>query len=160
MKILSTLAAATILLAPPQASGAADASPPQFSSHQVSDIYSGPTAKPRLLTKKDREFGSRLREAAAQHVNFAGHFVVATWGCGASCVMGAILDARSGKVTWLPFIICCGDYDSAMPVDFRPDSALIVFKGMRNEQGPGGTYYYVYERDKLKLLAEQPQPAN
>ena len=159
MKI-SPVLATLISLAISATSGAASASPPRFSTHQASDIYSGPTSEPKLLTKKDREFATRLREAATQRVNFAGHYVIATWGCGASCVMGAIMDARNGKVAWLPFTICCGDYDGAGPVDFRPDSTLIVFNGMRNEQHPGGTYYYVYEGDRLKLVAEQPPTAN
>jgi hypothetical protein len=131
-----------------------------FSSHHVSDIYAGQVVKPRLRTEKDKEFASQLRNAARQKVNFAGHFVLATWGCGASCLMGAIIDAQSGHVTWLPFTICCGDYRQSAPIEFRADSTLLVFRGMRDELEPAGIYSYVYERGGLKLIATQVPASN
>jgi hypothetical protein len=36
-------------------------------------------------------------------VNFDGHFVVATWGCGTGCGQFAIVDAITGKVFAPPF---------------------------------------------------------
>src|SRR5262244_2754969 len=47
-----------------------------------------------------RTFRTRLGEALKEGVNFAGHYVVAGWGCGTGCVSGAIIDARTGSVFW------------------------------------------------------------
>ncbi len=140
--------------------GRAEPATPPFSRFHTSEHYSGPVAKPILRTKMDREFRTRLNAAAKQPVNFAGHYVLSVWGCGAECLMGAILDARNGTVTWLPFTVCCGrDYD-AEPIEFRPDSKLLVIRGVRNEQGANGTFYYRYEQDSLKLIDNQPQAKN
>jgi len=35
-------------------------------------------------------------------VNFAGYYIIATWGCGTSCISGAMIDVRDGKVYDLP----------------------------------------------------------
>jgi hypothetical protein len=152
--------ATTMLLVLPLTTARADAPPPQFSNYRVSDTYSGAVAQPQLKTKQDKEFGKRLGQAAKQSINFAGHFVLTTWGCGADCVMGAILNARTGKVTWLPFTVCCADYSKYAPVEFHHDSKLIVIRGMRNEQPPAGTYYYVLEQDRLKPVGAQPLAEN
>ncbi|ELV7526232.1 hypothetical protein QMU91_002458 [Flavobacterium psychrophilum] len=35
-------------------------------------------------------------------VNFAGNYIITTWGCGTSCISGAMVDVRDGKVYDLP----------------------------------------------------------
>ena len=47
-----------------------------------------------------RTMRTRLKEALAGGVNFAGHYIVAGWGCGTGCFSGAIIDARTGVVFW------------------------------------------------------------
>lgn len=34
----------------------------------------------------------------SKNINFAGHYIVTTWGCGSSCEQGAMVDTRTGKV--------------------------------------------------------------
>ncbi len=147
----------TTLLILSSINGRAEPEVAPFSRFHTSERYSGPIAKPVLRTKMDQEYRTRLNVAAQQPVNFAGHYVLSAWGCGAQCLMGAILDARNGKVTWLPFTVCCGRDIEAEPIEFRPDSMLLVIRGMRNEQGTNGTFYYRYEQDSLKLIDSQPQ---
>lgn len=127
-----------------------------FASHPVAERYAGPNATPVLKSKQDREFRTRLREAAKQTPNFAGHYIVTTFGCGSSCVMGAAIDARSGLVTWLPFTICCWEDARSEPVEFRPDSALMIVRGMRNEQ-ERGTFYYLLQKGRLRQIAKRPE---
>lgn len=106
------------------------------------EIYAGPHAPVRLVTKDDRAFATRLKQAAAQPVNFAGHYILATWGCGAECLGGAVIDARSGKVAFLPYSVCCwGEGD---PFYYRKDSRLIVFSGVLNEEGPKGAHFFEF----------------
>ncbi|RAK21787.1 hypothetical protein B0I03_105223 [Flavobacterium aquaticum] len=37
-----------------------------------------------------------------EKVNFAGNYIIVTWGCGTSCISGAMVDVRDGKVYDLP----------------------------------------------------------
>jgi len=43
-------------------------------------------------------FRTNLRNAAKEGVNFAGHYILTTWGCGTNCSQTAVIDARSGRV--------------------------------------------------------------
>src|SRR5262249_16081404 len=88
--------------------------------------------------------------------DFAGHYIVATWGCGAGCVMGAIIDAKTGRVYWIPFTLCCWDADvndNFEPIQCHIDSNLIIFVGARNEkEEDNGTDYYRFVNNRLALL--------
>lgn len=68
--------------------------------------------------KRARMFKTRLREGMKQGVNFAGEYVVVSWGCGSSCVENAIVNAKTGKV--------CDWFESCGDDHFRKDSRLII----------------------------------
>jgi hypothetical protein len=107
---------------------------PRFKDYPAGETYKGPNAK-LVLSGEDRTFRTRLQQAAKQKPNFAGHYIVAAWGCGAGCVMGAAIDAKTGKVHRWDFTICCwpADVDDKFkPIEYRLDSRLIVFSGLLN----------------------------
>lgn len=132
---------------------------PRFESYRVEENYTRKAVQPVIRTREDRQYRTMLSEAAGKKANFAGHYVVSTWGCGASCVMGVIVDAKTGKVYWLPFTVAV-DINEFEPIVFRRDSSLIVVKGSRNEKGHGA-YYYNFTRDHLALVrAIETPPAN
>ncbi len=110
---------------------------------------SGPTAHAAvdLSTPGAHTFRTRLRQAAQQSPNFAGHYVLTSWGCGSTCVIGAAVDLVTGKVVFLPASICCwGAVDSAFePVEFRRNSKLVVMSGQLNEEGPMGAHFFVFD---------------
>lgn len=124
--------------------------PPKFEDYRVTEQYSGTNAKPVLDTQDKRRFRTRIREAAQEKVNFAGHYVLAAWGCGGGCLSSTVIDAKTGKVYLAPFTICCWPVEVEKPIDFRVDSRLVVFTGSRNEQGQGT--YYKFEGDQFTLL--------
>ena len=130
---------------------AVDAGVPRFEDFAVSNTFAGKAAKVRLVSADDKEYATRIREASRQKPNFAGHYVLASWGCGASCVSSVAIDAKTGRVTWLPFTVCCWDVHVQGPIEFRRDSRLLVVHGSRNEAG-GGTYYYALDKDEFKLV--------
>jgi hypothetical protein len=110
---------------------------PRFSDYPVSERYHGRTA-PLVLTRAARMYRTRLREAARERPNFAGHFIVATWGCGTECVEGVIIDARTGRVFMLPFTLCCwspgvGVDENFKPVDFHVKRPLGPFRSEKRE---------------------------
>ena len=122
--------------------GRAQAAAPAFERYPVSGHYTKPAAAPRLAQPRDREYRSALKEAARQPVNFAGQYVLTTIGCGASCIMLAALDAKTGRVSWLPFTLCCWAPSVDEPVLFKADSDLVILHGQRNEAGKTGPHYF------------------
>ena len=129
---------------------------PRFNDYPVNERYTGKTA-PLVLSKAARQFRTRLRQAAAEKPNFAGRFIVTTWGCGTECLEGAIIDAKTGQVFMLPFSLCCwapGTVDDNFkPVEFRLNSSLIVLSGARDEKdGDYGTRFYRFQNHRLLLV--------
>lgn len=120
----------------------AQRSTPRFPDYPAIEKYNGRNA-PIALSRDDKAFRTRLRSAASHKPNFAGHYIVAAWGCGAECLTGAVIDANSGRVSWFPFTLCCWDVNVDRPIEYVLESRLIVFKGERNERpGDNGSHYY------------------
>lgn len=117
---------------------------PQFRDYPAGGFTGRPASV--VLGPGDMAYRTQLREAARQRPNFAGSSVLATWGCGMKCVMGAAVDLRTGHAAWLPGTLCCwpADVDDRFePVKFRLDSTLVVLSGLRNErEGDQGTHFY------------------
>jgi len=79
---------------------------PTFDQYRVTQPkFSGKPMQPVIKTAEDRRFRTMIRKAAAGGPNFAGHFTVAEWGCGAGCVSVAIIDAATGSIYRGPFRI-------------------------------------------------------
>ena len=134
----------------------AAAEAPRFEDYPVADRFKAKPASPILSSPRAQKFRTVLRRAAASGPNFAGHFTLARWGCGAGCVSWAIIDARSGAVWFAPFQVwdarTIGDAELVHhSIDFELDSELIVANGARNGEG-AGTYYYRWHRGLLSLI--------
>lgn len=83
-----------------------------------------------------------LRSAARRRPNFAGRYVLTQVGCGASCIMLAALDAKTGDVVWWPGTWCCWELAVKEPVEFRRDSERLILHGQVDEAGPAGPHYW------------------
>jgi hypothetical protein len=98
-------------------------------------------APPVLSSPEARRFRSVLRGGAAAGPNFAGHFTIVVWGCGASCTSAVIVDARTGRVIVPPLLQAISAVhvaDVAGPdgfnsLRFRLDSRLLVVLGAPGE---------------------------
>jgi len=109
-----------------------------------------------------RTFRTRLSEALLGGVNFAGHYVVAGWGCGTGCISGAIIDARNGKVYWpLPMYALSvwwdGENYADKPIDYQKNSRLVILRGSpgvkdSETEKPNGEYFYEWRNNSLKLI--------
>ena len=103
-------------------------------------------------------YSAELQDAAGRAPDFAGHFVLASWGCGASCVMAAAIDSETGVVAWLPFTVCCWPKEIEAPLGFRRDSRLLIVRGSRDEKGEG-THFYAFDgKSFVPVGAEDATP--
>jgi hypothetical protein len=132
----------------------ASSTAPKFGDYPAGEVFRGKPASPVLDTRAARMFRTELRHQAALGPNFAGHFTLARWGCGAGCVSIAIIDSRSGRV-WFPGLrvedaVVQGDIVDHS-TDFRIDSELLVATGAVNKLG-AGTAYFRWHQGVLRLV--------
>ena len=120
--------------------GSPGSAAPKFNNYP-SRNYNGKRAKPVLITEFDRNFRTRINRTQSQSVNFAGEYILSTWGCGTSCLMGVAVNARTGKVITLPGSVCCWKGPGERVI-FRKNSRLLVIAGLINEAGLHGAHFY------------------
>jgi hypothetical protein len=131
---------------------------PSFESYPAKQIYKGTPAPPKL-DQEERMFRAVIRRGAKSEVQFAGHYTVPEFGCGAGCSAFYIVDSITGKIydgfgiTDLP-----GRWlekqsgDEPPRIQFVPNSRLVKINGCPNEHDCG-FYDYVMEDGKgLKLI--------
>ncbi len=127
---------------------------PKFEFYSIDEIYSGRIAEPDFNSKPEAAtFRGAIRTAMSRGVNFAGHYVVAEWGCGTSCQDHAIIDAQSGEIIHygLP-----SEYGAMA----RSTSSLLVLNNPQDEisqnyrQQP--TEFYELKSGKLEFLCRIP----
>jgi len=128
----------------------------KFEQYPAKKIYKGKPAPPILKDKNAKLYKTSIREGATDGPNFAGEYTIVTHGCGACCNGFFIVSARTGKVYKRPFIVAC-HYEKGVPgygvaeLNYQLDSKLLIVRGSRDDKG-GGEYYYLWEKDQLKLL--------
>lgn len=135
---------------------------PTFAQYAVK-VETIKNVKVNLKSHKNANmFRTNLRNAAKDGVNFAGHFILTTWGCGTGCSQTAIIDARSGKVFFPKELEgagfgFCDLSDDAEPIVSRADSRLLVLSGFKGgdletENTPCGIYYLEWTGAKFKQV--------
>jgi hypothetical protein len=127
--------------------GPSDAAP-KFAQYPA-PVYFGPVGRLDLSSPESFAYRTRLRAASQGPVNFAGHFQIATWGCGAGCVTGAMVDAFTGHVTFLPSVSTAG-MEAVMDenfnaFEFRNNSRLIVLSGKLTQNGALGAHFFAWD---------------
>lgn len=112
--------------------------------------------------KNANMFRTNLRNAAKEGVNFAGHYILTTWGCGTNCTQSAIIDARNGRV-FFPRELggagfgFCELPDDTEPAVYQADSRLLVLSGFKGgdlsvENAPCGIYYLEWTGRNFKQV--------
>jgi hypothetical protein len=139
---------------------------PHFSNYPA-PIWRGKVASLRLTSHPyARKFRTNLRRQLRGGVNFAGHYTVASAGCGTGCSVTAIIDAQTGSA-YFPsefdgWTAILGDYEWQPNEDvrtFRKDSRLLrvvgrpsIGKADEEKYGPSGIYFYDWKGNKLRLI--------
>jgi hypothetical protein len=112
--------------------------------------------------KNANSYRTNLWNAAKEGVNFAGHYILTTWGCGTNCSQSAIIDARNGRVffprelegTIFGF---CELADDTEPLVYQADSRLLVLSGFKGgdfdrKDGRCGIYYLEWTGTNFKQV--------
>jgi hypothetical protein len=172
-KILLPLCAALLVAAsaggapPIKSQGAAREGEPSFRSFPA-DVWAGRPAPLNLRSHRlARVYRTLMRQQQRDEgVNFAGHYTLASVGCGTGCSVTAFIDARDGRAHfprelegWTGIV---GDYDPPEGEDtweWRPDSRLLRIVGRPNvgrageeRYGPSGIYHYEWTGRRLRLV--------
>ena len=138
---------------------------PRFEAYPAK-VYRGPNAPVRWRADPEsRMFRTNLKKWGKAKPNFAGHYILAGWGCGTDCAQIAIIDARTGKVFHpdaAGTAVTVNVHDDfwrndETPLRYRKDSRLLVLIGMPNEDASQrGISFYLWEPPKLRLIRRVP----
>lgn len=141
----------------------ASLNPPAF-DHYPAKRVSGQSSKVDLASHSlAHRYRTVLRTQAREGANFAGHFTIAGWGCGSSCVQFAIIDATTGKVYFPPNIASVSTVhvsEAATEPEpifnglrYRANSRLLIVLGALNDnQSREGIAYYEWTGNALKRI--------
>lgn len=129
--------------------------------------FNGPLAAPRIASDPEAtHWRTVIRDdCGTQGIDFAGHYTIAEWGCGAMCEVLAVIDRKDGHVYFssIPFDTLDGHYGAR----YSAESRMIVINSGLLEMRPGYRWLfdhtwpstYVWdERDKRFDLVETTGP--
>jgi hypothetical protein len=131
---------------------------PGFEDYAVKRIFNGTPARP-ILTNDQRSFRTRIRDGAKSPVEFAGHYTLPRFGCGAGCSAFFIVDSITGKVyDGFGIADLPGQWvekqagDPPLRIQFTPSSRLLKVNGCPNEHDCGYYDYVMIDGKGLKLV--------
>lgn len=136
--------------------------PPKFSAFPAKIVKTKAKDINFASHKDARMFRTRLREALRAGVTYAGHYTIATWGCGTGCISGAVIDVRNGNVYFpreLNLNVGFVDEDEGDLIKYQKDSRLLSIYGMpfseeseRSEDIPNGRYFYEWKNNRFRKV--------
>ena len=153
---------------------------PRFEDYPVTELFKGKPVAPILATSEQRRYRTRIREGVSLGIgverdgkqdqpgpNFAGHYIIITFGCGSPCILMAMVDAVTGEVYNSPMArglqMSWLDGGPWLPaVEFRQNSKLMIMTPCPNlARGPIYTHYFVWQDDHWNLIRRillKPEP--
>jgi hypothetical protein len=104
--------------------------------------FKGIPDEPLLVTHRERNYRTQIREQARTGPNFAGHFTLAKWGCGSPCLAFVIINAKTGTVYDPGFSVACANENGMdASVDYKLTSRLLITTGFSEKAGCGTDFY-------------------
>jgi hypothetical protein len=138
---------------------------PALSDFAVRQIAKDKPTSPILATPRDRQYRTAIRSRVAEGTNFAGHYVIAQWGCGTGCSEFVIADVNTGRVYDTSFQTVDYHYPSKddnpgwwcypESLTFSANSRLLIIEGCLSGKQCGRNYY-VMEPTGLRHLSYDP----
>lgn len=141
---------------------------PQFKNYPVEQIYTNEN-HPLILNEFGKKYKTRLSYALKHDKpNFAGHYIVVTWGCGTGgCNTGAVVDAITGEAYPFPISISSVsplkpeyENDNGQELIYKLKSRIIVFAGnldgSTNGNGEDTIEFYEFKDGEFVFLKSIP----
>lgn len=120
-------------------------------------IYSGPRATLSENPSGNKDWDIYRKKASLQKINFAGHYVIFTAGCGGGAICGEVFDVISGKiVSTLPDEYIENDNpDSVFDIYFKPNSSILEVSGLSaNDDTIYKSKKYQFNNNKFKSIKD------
>lgn len=93
---------------------------PSFEKYPIIEKVENYSAELNLTSHPQAKiFKSVLSNAYSKGPNFAGHYTIATWGCGSPCQLVAVMDHKDGQVFFFP-------HSTQVGSNFKLDSNLLI----------------------------------
>ncbi|REJ75959.1 MAG: hypothetical protein DWQ47_10030 [Acidobacteria bacterium] len=134
---------------------------PKFQDH-ATELWPG-TPKPVDLNshRNARTFRTRLKQARNEGINFAGRYIFANWGCGTNCLVGAVIDATTGKVYFPEQMAGLGvglpgtDIE-AEALEYQLNSSMFIVRGALAGSDEVGTHFLLWENNEFRRIRYIP----
>ena len=154
---------------------------PRFEDYPVTRMFEGKPVPPNIVTPVQHRYRTRIREGVEKGwgvnrdglesagPNFAGDIIFIQWGCGAPCLMAALVNARTGEVYNPPLAV---DNTFALPIlsigccsagrnpdlEFRPNSRLMIVSASPNwfrKNHRSYRHYFVWQSSRWVLVYKE-----
>lgn len=117
---------------------------------QIIGIYEGPPAAP-ILDKDERAYRTRILQAAAEGVNFAGASTLFQFGCGTGCSFAYVINQETGDVRPLGL---GGEEQMYLTLLFEADQRLLEASWENGDQCVQASYLW---NDNMLIPLDQEQ---
>ncbi|MGF6150727.1 hypothetical protein [Pseudomonas fluorescens] len=137
----------------------------RFEDYKVEEVFHGEHHELVTQDGVDESWLAGRRDAIKRPVNFAGHYVVYTNGCGGGSVCGEILDVKTGEVVASfpnAYYVIGEDGKAPFAAVYNPDSRLLLIigvaadseAGLKGESLPENNRkrFYEFSGNTLKLI--------
>jgi hypothetical protein len=128
---------------------------PKFNDFSVENIYIGNVSPLKEPSSGSENWDAYRVTASHQKVNFAGHYIVFTGGCGGGAICGEVLDVKTGKVvaTLPDQYVNSTDEDNEFDIFYKVNSRLIEISGVSSlSNNEYITKYYEFKNDKFENI--------
>jgi len=157
---------------------------PRFEDYPAREAFAGRPVAPQIITVSQRRYGTIIRQGVEKGwgvrvdgieqnkpgPNFAGDMIFIQWGCGAPCMMAALVNAQTGEVFPPPLaredtlelpLLNIGGYSAGRnpELQFRNNSLLMVVSATPNWFKPHARsyrHYFVWELHRWVLVFKEP----
>jgi hypothetical protein len=159
---------------------------PKFEEYPVKEAFNSLPPHPPVLTTPDQSlFRTRIREGVEKGwgvwingewakeqnrpgPNFAGHYIIIVWGCGAGCIRMTMSDAETGAVYGppvsagglaLPMLMFPNSAGRAADMEYRRDSRLMIVRATPHwdrRDAVSYAFYFLWRDGHWTLLRRIP----
>jgi hypothetical protein len=128
---------------------------PKFENYIVTDVYTGRVSSLQESSSGSNVWDEYRNQASHSKVNFTGHYIVFTGGCGGGAICGEVFDAKTGKiVSSLPdeYLLPQDAEDDVFDIFYKENSRLIEISGTPVSGGRDDGYrsrYYEFKNGRF-----------